>query len=73
MEKENLIEELKQQIKAELDNCNPKLWPRICAMQTTKEGFLKIEENAIRMVAETGMPAGSALAHIENDLEFENA
>jgi len=62
------IEELKKLIHIELGNCNTKLWPKLCEMRSTETGYRKIEEMVIRYVADEGMPIGSALALIEQEL-----
>lgn len=70
--KEN-IDRLKRLIKAELDDCNYKLWPNVCSMQSTTTGYARIEEMIIRLVAKEAMPIGSAIALIEQELSHQTA
>ena len=65
---DNRIEELKQLIDMELKDCNRVLWPKVCEMQSTDKGRAKLEDMIIRYVAEDGMPIGSAIALIEQEL-----
>lgn len=58
-------------IRIELQKCNSKLWPNVCEMKTTQEGYNRIEKMVIDYAANEGMPIGSALALIEQ--EFTHA
>lgn len=63
------IEELKKLIRIELGKCDKhNHWPKLCELRSTRLGLFKIEELVIRYVAEEGMPIGSALALIEQEL-----
>ena len=63
------IEELKKLIHIELGKCDQhNYWPKICELRTTQRGLQKIEDMVIRYAAEEGMPIGSALALIEQEL-----
>ena len=42
-------------------------------MQSTPKGYARIEEMIIRYVAKEGMPIGSAIALIEQELAHQNA
>jgi len=64
----HLIEELKELIDKELMDCNHVLWPKVCEMQSTEKGKIKLQEMIIRYVAEEAMPIGSAIALIEQEL-----
>ena len=64
----NKIEELKSLINDELKECNRFLWPKVCEMQSSDKGKIKLEEMVIRYVAEEGMNIGSAIALIEQEL-----
>ncbi|MEQ8624391.1 MAG: hypothetical protein RJQ00_06040 [Vicingaceae bacterium] len=68
MSKTALINELKKAIKEEIGECDPLVWGKLCELRATEKGYEKIEEMVIRMVAKEGMPIGSALAHIEQEL-----
>lgn len=68
MEESNQIEMLRKLIREELKECNNKLWPKVCEMQSTEKGKSKLEEMIIRNVAEEGMSIGSAIALIEQEL-----
>lgn len=65
------ITTIKKLIKIELSRCNPHLWPNVCELQGTQEGYRRIEEMVIRYAADEGMPIGSAIALIEQ--EFAHA
>lgn len=65
----DIEKKLKKAIAEELGNCNPKLWAEICELRTTEEGYAKIERMVVHYVATEGMPIGSALALIEQELE----
>jgi hypothetical protein len=71
MKNRALIEELKAAIHEEIGECDPIVWGKLCEMRSTKQGYEKIEEMVIRMVAKEGMPIGSALALIEQELEHQ--
>ena len=64
----NKIEELRGLINDELKECSRFLWPKVCEMQSTDKGRIKLEEMIIRYVAEEGMNIGSAIALIEQEL-----
>lgn len=64
----NKIEELRGLINDELKECSRFLWPKVCEMQSTDKGKIKLEEMIIRYVAEEGMNIGSAIALIEQEL-----
>jgi hypothetical protein len=66
-----LIEKLKKAIHEEIGECDPLVWGKLCELRATKQGYEKIEEMVIRMVAKEGMPIGSALALIEQELEHQ--
>lgn len=64
----DLEEKLKEAIKAELGECDTKLFPSICELRTTDEGYAKVERMIVKYVAVDGMPIGSAIALIEQEL-----
>lgn len=66
-----LIEELKKAIREEIGECDPIVWGKLCELRATSQGYEKIEEMVIRLVAKEGMPIGSALALIEQELEHQ--
>ena len=64
----NALDDIKQFIKEELKECNASLWPKVCELQTTELGQLKLAEMVIRYIADEGMSIGSAIALIEQEL-----
>jgi len=68
MKNKALINELKEAIKNEIGECDPIVWGKLCELRATKQGYQRIEEMVIRMVAIEGMKVGSALAIIEQEL-----
>ncbi|MFY9308582.1 MAG: hypothetical protein ACSLE0_07625 [Chitinophagaceae bacterium] len=62
------IDELRTLINDELKECSRILWPKVCEMQSTDKGKIKLEEMIIRYIAEDGMGIGSAIALIEQEL-----
>ncbi len=67
MKSEN-IETLKAFIKEELSECNTKLFPKVCGLQSTENGYSRVEQMIIKLVAKEAMPIGAAIAHIEQEL-----
>lgn len=62
---------MKKLIRIELDKCNDGLWPHVCELKTTPQGYQRIESMVMDYAAKEGMPIGSALALIEQ--EFAHA
>ena len=62
------LDDIKLLIAEELKECNYTLWPKVCELQTTETGKLKLTEMIVRYIAEEGMGIGSAIAHIEQEL-----
>ena len=71
--KNSSIQELKKLIQLELQECDSNKWQYVCEMQSTPKGYARIEEMIIRYVAKEGMPIGSAIALIEQELAHQNA
>ena len=65
------ITALKKLIRLELSECDAEKWPNTCALQSTPEGYARIESLIIRHVAKEGMPIGSAIAFIEQELTHQ--
>ena len=65
---DNLIQEFKNQLKIELKACGTGIFPQICKMNETDRGFEEIFKNVYKIVSETGMSIGSALAQYESSL-----
>ena len=65
------LDELKKFIKVEHQNCNHDQWPKLCEMQSTEKGYKRVEDMIVRYVATEGMPIGSAIAHIEQELSHQ--
>ncbi|MFY0689122.1 MAG: hypothetical protein JXQ90_18275 [Cyclobacteriaceae bacterium] len=59
---------LKKLIKIEMAKCDPDLWPKVCALQSTEEGYQKIESMIIQLAIKEAMPIGSVIALVEQDL-----
>ena len=68
MKEKNIIEDLKEFISDELGECDYKLWPKVCELQSTQLGKQKLIDMVIRYVAEEGTEIGSAIAFIEQEL-----
>lgn len=68
MKERNIIDDLKDFISDELGECDYKLWPKVCELQSTELGKVKLTEMVIRYIAEEGMEIGSAIALIEQEL-----
>jgi hypothetical protein len=64
----NALDDIKKFIDLELKECDPVLWPKVCEMQSTELGKLKLSEMVIRYIADEEMDIGSALALIEQEL-----
>jgi hypothetical protein len=64
----NALDDIQQFVKEELKECNAALWPKVCELQTTELGRLKLAEMVIRYIADEGMSIGSAIALIEQEL-----
>jgi len=63
------IQEIKKVLSIELKDCNKKLWPKVCELQSTPEGYQRIEEMVITYAAKEAMPIDAALALIEQELD----
>jgi len=63
---------LRSRVKEELDNCNSRLWPTLCKLKGSPEGYEKIERMVIEYVAKEAMPIGSAIALIEQEMQHIN-
>ena len=71
MDAEQLLEDLKTEINAQLDQCQDEgkgtFTPKICSFIRTKEGRAKIVQLIINYVAEEGMMIAEAINEIERD------
>lgn len=65
------IQTLKQLIRLELNRCDPLLWPNVCEMIATDEGYHRIENMILRYAAQEALQVGSSIALIEQ--EFAHA
>lgn len=65
------IEEIRKLINIDLGECNHVLWPKVCEMRSTPEGKKRLEDMIIRLIAEEGMPIGSAIALTEQELAHQ--
>ena len=66
------LEALKKLISIELSACSSNTWPRVCQMQSTEKGYKIMEDMIVRLVALEGMPIGSAIAHLEQELTHQS-
>ncbi len=73
MENQEVLDELKKLIKLELKDCDGNRWPKVCEMQSTEKGYLRIEEMIIRYVAQDQMPIGSAVALNEQEMTHSHS
>lgn len=55
-------------INEELKNCSDDVYPNLCRMKATSMGVDKIHAMALKVITETGMSVGSALAQLESSL-----
>jgi len=55
-------------INSELVNCSDDVYPSLCKLKSTSIGKEKIYSMTLKIVAETGMGVGSALAQLESSL-----
>ena len=69
MEEPREIKELKEIIAQEMGSCNEGLWPKLCEFRQSTKGYEQIQDKIIRYVAQEGMPIGSAIAFVEQELE----
>ncbi len=67
------LELLRSMIKEELGDCDSNLWPKLCTLRSTPSGYQKVEDTIIRLVATEGMPIGSAIAYLEQELAHQDA
>jgi hypothetical protein len=68
MKQRSILDDLKDFISDELGECDYKLWPKVCELQSTELGKAKLMDMVIRYIAEEGMEIGSAIALIEQEL-----
>jgi hypothetical protein len=59
-------DEIVQLIDAELINCSDDVYPELCQLKSTSMGKEKIYAMTIKIIAESGMSIGSALAQLES-------
>ena len=62
------IEHLRRLIRLELDRCRGDLWPNVCRLKQSEDGYRRIEDQVINLAKTEGMPVGSAIALLEQDL-----
>jgi len=65
------IQHLKRLIRIELEACNSDHWPEVCRLQSTPEGYDRIEEQIIQLAILEGMPVGPAIAQLEQDFAHD--
>lgn len=69
IDREELIREARRLIGEELGECNAELWPNLCSLRSTKEGYERVEEMVFRYIVKEAMPIGAAIALIEQELQ----
>lgn len=50
------------------ENCTDDVYPTLCRLKATQSGTETIHQAALKIIAETGMSVGSALAQLESSL-----
>lgn len=60
--------EIRAAIKRALDKCDGTKTPQICALKTTKEGYLKVESDILNIMIKNHLTPSEAIAHVENYL-----
>ena len=66
--KPQLVEKVVSLINEELKNCSDDVYPTLCRMKATSMGLKKIHAMTLKIITETGMSVGSALAQLESSL-----
>jgi hypothetical protein len=67
--KTELVKKVISLIDQELrENCTDDVYPTLCRLKATPQGIETIHQSAIKIIAETGMSVGSALAQLESSL-----
>lgn len=62
------INRLKKLIELEMNECNTDAWPKVCQMQSTPEGYQKIERYIISIVKKESLPIATCIALLEQEL-----
>ena len=55
-------------IKKALDKCDGTKTPQVCALKSTKEGYLKVESDILNIMIKNSLTPSEAIAHVENYL-----
>lgn len=67
--KTELVKKVISLIDQELrENCTDDVYPTLCRLKSTERGKETIHQAALKIIAETGMSVGSALAQLESSL-----
>lgn len=62
---EQVLKELKENIAIQLDLCEPTPTPTICSMKATPEGYKKLEDMMIELIADGGNTISQAIIQVE--------
>lgn len=74
MNKETVLQALKEQIREQLDLCDPSETPQICAVLSTEKGFDDIEKMIIEKVLYgNDISIANAIVEIENSYNINSA
>lgn len=67
------LNQLKEQIRQELDLCDTTDTPTVCKMKQTEEGYAMIEKLVIdKVLYGTGMTISDAIVEIENEYDINS-
>jgi hypothetical protein len=72
MDTKSVIEELKNNIRQELELCDPLGTPYICANIENKASYERIEQLIIKKVITAHVTIGEAIIAIETDLNLQS-
>jgi 5'(3')-deoxyribonucleotidase len=62
---EQVLKELKENIAVQLDLCEPISTPTVCTMKATPEGYKKLEDMMIELIADGGKTISQAIIDVE--------
>jgi len=62
---EQVLKELKENIAVQLDLCEPTSTPTVCSMKATPEGYKKLEDMMIELIADGGKTISQAIIDVE--------
>lgn len=68
MQYEEDLKALQHLIQEMLETCDTKNFPNLCKLQSTQQGYDRVTQMIVQLVAKEAMPIGAAIAHIEQEL-----